>query len=213
MKKTKDIALILGVLVISLAIAYLATAWTEPSQTPPLENVPAPLNAGVVGQSKEGPLIVGTNQDAVDSYGFGLIVYHGNVQADKLTVNVIDPVFEIDGQKYATYVSDFAGGLRIETAGSVLVDGQYVIDFNDLEEGSDVWLFWKASNKKIDDLVVNLTCGFSGSAWYEKKENSLIIKTNQRGEVSYRLSLPRFDHLKWPNLIEDGTVKGIKVSE
>lgn len=133
------------------------------------------------------------------------------VQIDKLTVNTIDPVFEIDGQNYATYVSDFAGGTRIETAGVVFIDQNYVIDFNDIEKGSNLWLFWKASSKDIDDLVVNLTCGFAGSAWYEKKDNVLIIKTDKAGEVSYSLSLPRFDYLKWPNLLENGSVKGINI--
>jgi len=196
MLKQKSIALILGVLTMSLLISYIVlAAWTNPTATPPGDNVPAPFNVGPENQIKEGSLTLG-----------GLTV-------DKLTVNTIDPVFEIDGQNYATYVSDFAGGTRMETAGSVFVDQSYVIDFNDLEKGSNLWLFWKTSNRNMDDLVVNLTCGFSGSAWYEKKDNSLIIKTDKAGEVSYLMSLPRFDYLKWPNLIEDGTVKGINISK
>ena len=39
--------------------------------------------------------------------------------ADKLNVGTIDPVFDINGKKYATYVIEFAGGTRVEIAGNV----------------------------------------------------------------------------------------------
>jgi len=39
---------------------YLVLAWTEPKQTPPEDNVPAPLNVGSDGQQKAGGLILNT---------------------------------------------------------------------------------------------------------------------------------------------------------
>jgi len=48
MKKTKIIALILGVIVMSLGVGYLAIAWTDPGEEPPAGNVSIPLRNGEV---------------------------------------------------------------------------------------------------------------------------------------------------------------------
>lgn len=136
-----------------------------------------------------------------------------NMAGYKLTVSTIDPIFDIGGKKYATYVSDFAGGTRTETAGVVRISSRYEINFNNLEEGSDLWLFWQTSNKKMADLVVILTPGFEGKVWYEKKGNSLIIYGDKDGEVSYRLLAPRVDYQKWGNLAKDQSLEGIKVAD
>ncbi len=124
---------------------------------------------------------------------------------DKLYVNTIDPVYEIDGEKYATYVSDFAGGVRTETSGIIVLGGSFkhVIDFDNLEKGSDLWLFWQTSNQDINNLIVILTCGFDGKAWYDKEKNKLIILTDKEGELSYRLTMPRKDDKEWNNLITE----------
>ena len=52
MKKTKSIALVLGVLILSLTMSYLVFAWTEPGAAPPSGNVAVPLNEGLSAQSK-----------------------------------------------------------------------------------------------------------------------------------------------------------------
>lgn len=59
MQKTKSIALVLGVLSMSILLSYLVLAWTEPTSLPPGGNVPAPINVGSVQQWKEGGLGVG----------------------------------------------------------------------------------------------------------------------------------------------------------
>jgi hypothetical protein len=46
MKKTKIIALILGVIVMSFGLGYLAIAWTDPAEEPPSGNVASPLKVG-----------------------------------------------------------------------------------------------------------------------------------------------------------------------
>ncbi|MDD4989822.1 MAG: hypothetical protein PHW31_00740 [Candidatus Pacebacteria bacterium] len=132
-----------------------------------------------------------------------------NLTVGKLYVTTIDPVYEIDGKKYATYVSDYAGGVRIETSGILqLSTANYqlptkTIDFNQLKKGSDLWLFWQASSKNINDLVVILTPSFDAKVWYEKQNNKLVIFGEKTGEVSYRLSMPRKDANDWPNIIND----------
>ena len=148
--------------------------------------------------TKEGNVGVGKVPDADIK-----LDVDGTLKATKLTVGTIDPVYEIDGKKYATYVSDYAGGVAIETSGKINIKkGIYEIDFNNLQKGSDLWLFWQASNKNIKDISIILTPGFDGKAWYTKKENSLIINADKDGEVSYRLTAPRKDYEDWPNEIK-----------
>ncbi|MBI1888852.1 MAG: hypothetical protein HYS15_02880, partial [Candidatus Spechtbacteria bacterium] len=79
--------------------------------------------------------------------------------ATKLTATTIDPVYEINGKKYATYVSDVAGGVKTEVTGTINVKCQssnvkcqYVVDFDEQKVGSDLWLFWQTSNKNINDV-------------------------------------------------------------
>ena len=47
-----------------------------------------------------------------------------NITANKLSINVIDPIFNINGKKYSTYAPDYAGGLRIETSGVIQLDSE-----------------------------------------------------------------------------------------
>ena len=88
MQKAKSIALILGVLAMSILVGYFVLAWTEPTAPPPGGNVPAPLNVGNVGQTKAGGLILNTGGAST-----GLIVRYGNVgigttgPAQKLDIN------------------------------------------------------------------------------------------------------------------------------
>jgi hypothetical protein len=60
MFKIKNIALILGVLVMSLGVGYLAIAWSEPSQPPPDGGTDAPLNVSAEPQIKIGGLQTGS---------------------------------------------------------------------------------------------------------------------------------------------------------
>lgn len=127
---------------------------------------------------------------------------------NKLYVQTIDPVYNIDGVDYATYVSDFAGGVRTETAGVLQLtkqgsDFSAVIDFEKAEKGSDLWLFWQTSNEDINDMVVLLTPSFNGKTWYEKQGDKLVIYSDKAGEVSYRLTLPREDNEDWSNLVKE----------
>jgi len=63
MKQTKfaeTLALLLGVLVFSSTASYLIFAWNPPGQTPPGDNVDAPINIGEDPQGKLGNLGIGT---------------------------------------------------------------------------------------------------------------------------------------------------------
>jgi hypothetical protein len=127
--------------------------------------------------------------------------------AYKLTVGTIDPVYAINGANYATYNSAMTGEkeettglLDLACAAGVCSD---TINFNSLTQGSDLWLFGKATNlpSDLDNLIVVLTPSFDGNVWYKKDEaaGTLTVFGNQAGEISYRFTAPRFDASQWLN--------------
>jgi hypothetical protein len=126
---------------------------------------------------------------------------------NKITVNTIDPLYTIDGKSYATYIASIAGGVKEEVVGVVKLNNNYTIDFNNLEKGSDLWLFYQVTDfgKDMENLQVTLTPGFDGRVWYEKnpEKNTLTIYGTSSGEVSYRLTANRHDWKQWPTLVNE----------
>lgn len=121
----------------------------------------------------------------------------------KVNAGTIDPIYTIDGKRYATYVSGMVGQ-KEETTGTLICKARNgsctaTIDFASASEGSDVWLFGKVTNisKQFDKLTVLLTPAFDGKVWYEKNTSRKIVVVHAEGqgnlEVSYRLTAPRFD--------------------
>ncbi|MBU4369637.1 hypothetical protein KKG58_02625, partial [Patescibacteria group bacterium] len=104
----------------------------------------------------------------------------------------------------------------LEIGGS---DYYFVIDFDNLEVASDLWLFYQitAFGNNWEDLVVMLTPEGMAHVWYEldSEENIVTIFGTKPIKVSYRLISPRFD---WPerdtNLIKDQDIDfGMEVDE
>ena len=136
------------------------------------------------------------------------------VIAGKLDVDTIDPVYTIDGIKYATFGHSTIG-IKEEVVQTMRLternrrSGYYehTISFSDLEEGSDLWLFYQITDfgDEWNSLGVTLTPSFDGRVFYEKgvKNNQLRIKATQSGEVSLRLIADRYDAAEWPNLRTD----------
>ncbi|MFA4998422.1 MAG: hypothetical protein WC514_00110 [Candidatus Paceibacterota bacterium] len=138
----------------------------------------------------------------------------GSGGSGKLTVGTIDPVYSIEDGKYATYMSGMTG-VKEETTGVVsLIDGKYVIDFNNLETGSDLWVFYNVTDfgQGWDKLAVLLSGEGDGKVWYEKNlsENQIVLYGDN--SVSYRLTAPRFDWQSWLNVSEDGKA-GFEIGE
>ncbi len=117
----------------------------------------------------------------------------------KLTVPTIDPQYEINGNIYGYYISDYAGSVRMNVTGKAeLVDSIYIIDFDNLEEGSELWLFAQKTDlgEEMEKLIVLLTPeARKAILWYEVVylENRLIIYGDKDTVFSYRLSAPRYD--------------------
>lgn len=141
-----------------------------------------------------------------DGIGTDLIVGSG---AGKIDVGTVDPVYTIGGKRYATYMAGMTG-VKEETTGVLRLKCKdessvcsTVINFGDLDEGSDLWLFAKTTNlvKNFKAMTVLLTPSFNGNAWYEKDANNLhlTIYGSIAGEISYRFTAPRFDSEVWGN--------------
>ena len=184
----------------------------------------AGLSGGTITSSGTISLNVATSDtwSALQTFNNGLTVgggvftvtntstFNGKVTFNaKVTVGTIDPVYAIGGKNYATYVPAMTGE-KEETAGLltlVCANGASVcsttIDFGRAVQGSDVWLFGKATNlpEDLSQLVVVLTPSFDGRAWYKKDlaAGTLTIYGDQAGEVSYRFTAPRFDAGEWLN--------------
>ncbi len=135
----------------------------------------------------------------------------GTINATKVTAEAIDPVYDINGVKYATYGLSSIG-IREEIKGVVRLNNNlsYTIDFTKTKAGDDEWLFWNVIGKKISNISVILTPAFNGNVWYTKGENSITFSGTHAGEISFQLSAPRFDAKKWPNFTTDN-VKGVKI--
>ncbi len=127
----------------------------------------------------------------------------------KIDVGTVDPPYTINGKKFATFLSGIVG-VKEEVVGQATtneyvagVGYRYLIDFNDLPEGSDLWLFSKATDIKtnINKLVALLTPGDPTRVWYEldKENKRLAIYSARPTTISYRLTGPRFDHETWTN--------------
>ncbi len=153
----------------------------------------------------------------------------GTLTANKVTANLWDPVYDISGTKYATYGLAMTG-LKEETAGiahvtcntqhatgSMLQDTcSAILDFGKAEKGSDLWLFWQATDfgDNMENLTALLTPSFDGRVWYEKNAaanmltifsvpdaNATCYMLHGSCEISYRLTANRYDWQNWPNLV------------
>ena len=88
-----------------------------------------------------------------------------------------------------------------------------IIDFDNLKQGTDLWVFSRIIDSNIDLISILLTPNAPGKVWYTKNfmERSITFYSDQATEVSYRLSGPRFDYKKWPTLSPNQKKGALKV--
>ncbi len=134
----------------------------------------------------------------------------------KIDVGTIDPPYTINGEKYATYLPSMTG-VKEETTGFITTDElmpgigyRKIIDFNNLQKGSDLWLFSKVTDlaNNLDQMVVLLTPTDNTRSWYkiDKNLNQLVIYSARPTSIAYRLTAPRFDSENFQNTRDSDTV-------
>ena len=146
----------------------------------------------------------------------------GTTCTGKIDVGTVDPPYTIDGKNYATYVTSMTGQ-KEETAGTVhtseFVPGvgyRATIDFSTVPDGSDLWLFSRVTNLKLNSnqLVVLLSPQADTRSWYTFDPASLTLSmyTARPTTVSYRLTAPRFDWQKWGNIRSPNDNQGMTIT-
>ena len=138
----------------------------------------------------------------------------------KLTAPTIDPLYSIKGTNYSTFVSSISGGVKEEYVGKikinktnrVLNEYEATINFDNVEEGSDLWVWRQVVDFNPDNVDVLITpYGSMAQVYYLIDGNKLIFRSDRPATVSYRLVGKRFDWRNWPTLSGDQTTPGLKV--
>lgn len=135
-------------------------------------------------------------------------IYATDIYFDKGTFNTLDPVYQIDGTKYVTYVTDTVG-LKAEAVGELEFSGNsFTVNLSKQEKGSDLWLFNSIVKK---NTIVPFVSSQSPVGLYGYIEgDSFIIKTigDYSGTVklSYRLIGERIDNTATNNLSDNQNI-------
>jgi hypothetical protein len=146
---------------------------------------------------------------------------HDINNVNKLTVNTIDPLYEINNVLYSSYAASVVGGVKEEYIAKTKINqynsskGEYerVIDFNNQKEGSELWLWYKTVDFNEDNVDIFVTpYGDMANVYYEIKDKSIIFRSDKSVSVSYRLIGRRFDWKSWPTIAEDQSQQaGLKI--
>ena len=158
----------------------------------------------------------------------GATLNGGNItNVNKLTVTTIDPLYEINGVKYATYVASIVGGVKEEYVGKAQLsrsgsaswltrivtrndaeEYEHIIDFTKIEEGSDLWVWYKSVDFSKDNVDALITpYGQAASIYYRIDGEKIIFSGDKSAEFSYRLIGKRFDWRNWPTYALDQSEK------
>ena len=136
---------------------------------------------------------------------------------NKLTVNTIDPLYNIKGINYATFAAAIVGGVKEEYVGSIKItkrvlatnqddnrEYEAIIDFSEVKEGSDLWVWRKIIDFSPDNVQVLLTpSGRFAEVYYNIEGNRLVFRSDRPVAVSYRLVGKRLDWREWPTRAKD----------
>lgn len=145
----------------------------------------------------------------------------GTLSASKINATTIDPLYTIKGINYSTFASSISGGVKEEYVGKIKINkknaalGEYeaTIDFNNLEEGSDLWVWHQVVEFNSDSVDVLITpYGSLAQTYYLINNNKLIFRADHPVSVSYRLIAKRFDWRKWPTKALDQETAGFIVN-
>lgn len=197
----KKIYNLLFILIIGLAVAIVVTAFNNPPGNPPTGGgtigvgTNAPANSIYV--KSDGSVGIGTASPGarLDIEGGNLDLSGNNITGvNKISVNTIDPIFKINGQKYVTYVPDSLGQ-KVEVAGAAqLVNGEWSIDLAEQTSNPDLWLFYQII--KPESIIPFVSSQSPASLYAFFDGSKLVVKLkdgDSQARFSYRLMADRID--------------------
>jgi hypothetical protein len=135
---------------------------------------------------------------------------HNITNINKLTITTIDPLYDIRGTKYSTYVPSLVGGVKEEYIGKGNITNcnsqncSWRLDFQETIEGSDLWVWRQIVDFQPDNVDILMTAyGQPVPLSYEIEDNQIIFYASEPTKFSYRLIGARHDWRQWPTLAID----------
>ncbi len=134
-------------------------------------------------------------------------IYASTIYADQ-----IDPIVQIEGEQYVTWMSEGIGML-METAGSAtLANGIYAVDLAAQPRGSDLWLFY---NVVAENSIIPIITPQDRAYLIAYMEGSILkveaLSGNENARFSYLLKGKRRDWAGKP--IEEVNIPKEKISQ
>ncbi|MFH0712378.1 MAG: hypothetical protein V2A55_00750, partial [Candidatus Jorgensenbacteria bacterium] len=172
------------------------------------------VDSAVIGGTGVASTTYACNADATCEMS-GANLNSGDITGvDKLTVTTIDPLYQIGASKYASYVASIVGGVKEEFVGrgklslvnneSGIKNYEYTIDFSKVNDGSDLWVWYKTiefSKNSVEAIATPY--GQAASIYYVINGKEITFKGDKPADFSFRLTGKRFDWKKWPTLATD----------
>jgi len=132
------------------------------------------------------------------------------IGVNKLSVVIIDPLYDIGGVKYSSYAPSIVGGIKEEYVGRGNIKNcgsefcSWILDFSQVSKGSDLWVWRQIIDFRPETIEVIMTAyGQPALLSYEIGDNQIKFHSDRPTQFSYRLVGSRFDWRRWPTLAPD----------
>ncbi len=113
---------------------------------------------------------------------------------DVVHANKVDPTMKIDGQLYVTWMAENIGFWIDIISEGQLTDGEFRVDLDQQEEGSDLWIFWRSV---AEGTVIPLVTAQDPAILMARMEGTELVVRSISGQenarFSFRLSGKRLD--------------------
>jgi len=160
---------------------------------------------------KGGDMMTGTLRFETSTVGVAIDAGYNNIIAvNKLSVVIIDPLYNIGGVKYSSYAPSIVGGAKEEYVGRGNIKDcgsefcSWILDFSQVSKGSDLWVWRQIIDFHPETIEVIMTAyGKPALLSYEIGDNQIKFYSDRPTQFSYRLVGSRFDWRRWPTLAPD----------
>jgi len=160
---------------------------------------------------KGGDMMTGTLRFETSTVGVAIDAGDNNITAvRKLSVVIIDPLYDIGGVKYSSYAPSIVGGVKEEYVGRGNIKDcssefcSWILDFSQVSKGSDLWVWRQIIDFHPETIEVIMTAyGKPALLSYEIGDNQIKFYSDRPTQFSYRLVGSRFDWRRWPTLAPD----------